>query len=595
VTKVLALISSLLAVATVGVSSAAAATGCVPARVVVYAQTDWLRAASTLAQNQSACADNYVSVPPLAADKTQPRSGQASQIRALGPHFHALDEMNVTGWTQWVAAGNGTWFDAGVTARQRMAAAGFDVTSGDGWALNELSSAVRVGVGSARRNMLDFLHGLSNDGVKGVVLTTGIAQSTVDLRQYEINLQNWFEDSGFWTEAAGYASDWGQEVYGDIRDYAVSGSSPADRAAALAQYLGHARSLAGSAPAGLDPARSLVSQTFLPMGSAAWAWADSYGWTAAAVEVMEDFVSGQVYADRAFSASVGASVDRIGFAWSPRNLSGLPTGTFNSQAAAILTRIAAAIHDSDVPSDVPGAAACLPSWCATAQPGAAFTAAWQAFSTWAPRVPTFITAPFTAAVSTPALATVQLQTLGLPNAPTATRTITLTSGSTTGSFAADPAGPWSPTLAVTIAPGSTSGNAYYMDATAGAPMLTATLDDGTAASQTETITPLPAPAPPTTTTTAVTTPVVPKPKPLPPARVSSVRLQRLAGHLVVTVRVRRGAQPAGNVRVLINVHGRHVRIAHVIRTTTAAGVATWRSPHKVTKGRYSATAGVRTP
>ena len=51
----------------------------------------------------SPCAQYYISVPPLAADKTQLRADQAWRIRALGPAFHALAEINVTGWTSWVA------------------------------------------------------------------------------------------------------------------------------------------------------------------------------------------------------------------------------------------------------------------------------------------------------------------------------------------------------------------------------------------------------------------------------------------------------------------------------------------------------------
>ena len=45
------------------------------------------------------------------------------------------------------AQNNSTWFDAGVEARQRMAAAGFDVSKGDTWAVNEFPSSVRVGHG----------------------------------------------------------------------------------------------------------------------------------------------------------------------------------------------------------------------------------------------------------------------------------------------------------------------------------------------------------------------------------------------------------------------------------------------------------------
>src|SRR4051794_19026606 len=67
----------------------ARAQACAPVRVVVYAATDWLRVAPRLAASPSPCAQYYVSVPPLAGNKSQPRSGQASLIRALGPAFHA--------------------------------------------------------------------------------------------------------------------------------------------------------------------------------------------------------------------------------------------------------------------------------------------------------------------------------------------------------------------------------------------------------------------------------------------------------------------------------------------------------------------------
>ena len=81
-----------------------------------------------------------------------------------------------------------------------MAAAGFDVSAGDTWALNELSSAVRKGTAAARRNALDFLHGLAADGTKGIVFAAGVGQSTPDPSQYKVNLQDWLQDGGFWTD-----------------------------------------------------------------------------------------------------------------------------------------------------------------------------------------------------------------------------------------------------------------------------------------------------------------------------------------------------------------------------------------------------------
>jgi hypothetical protein len=63
---------------------------CRPLRAIFYASGDWLRLATTLAAKASPCAQYYVSVPPVVADKTRQRPGQAQRIRALGPAIHAL-------------------------------------------------------------------------------------------------------------------------------------------------------------------------------------------------------------------------------------------------------------------------------------------------------------------------------------------------------------------------------------------------------------------------------------------------------------------------------------------------------------------------
>src|SRR5919197_3810400 len=140
--------------------SFAAAPDCRPLRAVFYAQTDWLRLATKLAANASPCAEYYISVPPFAADKTRLRTGQASQIRALGSNFHALAEIHFTGWSNYVATTGSSWFQAGVEARRRMADAGFDVAKGDTWAVNEFPSSVRTGAGNARANARDLVRGL---------------------------------------------------------------------------------------------------------------------------------------------------------------------------------------------------------------------------------------------------------------------------------------------------------------------------------------------------------------------------------------------------------------------------------------------------
>src|SRR5215472_1377374 len=70
---------------TLGSAHAGAATGCRPLRAIFYAATTSVPLAQALAQNASPCAQYYISVPPLVADKTQMRPMSAASIRALGP------------------------------------------------------------------------------------------------------------------------------------------------------------------------------------------------------------------------------------------------------------------------------------------------------------------------------------------------------------------------------------------------------------------------------------------------------------------------------------------------------------------------------
>ena len=380
---------------------------CSPLRAVFYSPTDWRRLATRLAENASPCAHYYISVPPLVADKSQLRADEAWRIRALGPAFHALAEINVTGWTAWVAEPTAA---PGTTPESKRGgvwpAAGYDVAAGDTWALNELSSAVRQGTGNARANMRAFLRGLYDAGgelpaAQGVVFVIGIAQTTGDLSVYQARLQDWYEDAGFWSDLSGYASDWSQELYGDLRTYAVAGMSREARRDALNEYLQHATTLAGVAPGGTEPARTFLAGAYSPLANAAWQYDASFGWTNVPVELMQDYVSAQTYAMR----SAGNS--RFGFAWSPRNLAGIPTSEFNAQTDVLLVRLAAAIADS---ADTPEAA-CATTWCVGNIDDAVTTTAWRTFAAWKPSVLTFTTPPQTVSPDVPSgPVTVELRT-----------------------------------------------------------------------------------------------------------------------------------------------------------------------------------------
>lgn len=474
-------------------TAALGTAACAPLRAIFYAPTDWLRLTTRLAATPSPCAEYYVSVPPLASDKTQLRVDQAWRIRALGSSFHALAEISVNGWTDWVSSTGNSWFEAGVEARRRMAAAGYDVSAGDTWALNELSSAVRQGTGNARANMRAFLRGLHDgDGVlpttRGVVFVAGIGQGTTDLSLYQARLQDWYEDAAFWEDLSRYASDWSQEVYGDVRAYAVPGAAREARRDALNEYLRHQAALAAAAPASATTARTFLDGADSPLANAAWRYDAAFGWTDVPVELMQDYVSAQVDALR----SAGSS--RFGFAWSPKNLAALPTADFNAQTDALLVRLASAIADSANAAD----AACGLSWCTGELAGAAPNPAWRTFSAWKPSLLSFTTAAQTLTPGTASSAlNVELRTsagtayaAGLPVA------VDLSSSSPTAELAASPSGPWSPTLTTSIASGATSTSFYVRDSASGTSTITAAAAGKVAATQSLTVTAVPPPPPP---------------------------------------------------------------------------------------------------
>jgi hypothetical protein len=443
---------------------------CRPFRVVFYGATDWRRLATKLAASGSPCADYYISVPPLVSDKTQPRGDEAWRIRALGPNFHALSEVHSGAWSQWVSANGSTWYQAGVEARRRMALMGYDVSLGDTWAVNELSSAVRRGDGNARANVREFVRGLyTGDGTtaRGVAWITGMNQPTTELSVYQARLQDWYEDDAFWADMSKYVSDWSQELYGDVRNYAVPGAAAADRRDSLNDYLQHELTLARVAPASASSAASFLAATYSPLANAAWKFDQAFGWTYVPYDLMQHYVSAQVYALRAG--------ERGGFAWSPKNLDAIPAADFAAQTDAILDRLAVAIRDSADPNAVdPGIGACADLWCAGDLDGAWFNERWQTFAAWKPSVLAFSGAPQALVAGDASAVSVDLRTwAGVALPVTSPLTVSLSSSSSGGAFSAAPSGPWSSTFALTIPTGSSTASVYYRDTLAGTATVTA--------------------------------------------------------------------------------------------------------------------------
>jgi hypothetical protein len=450
-------------------------------RLVFYSPTDWLRLATKLAANQAPCAQYYVSIPPLAADKTNFRPDQPWRIRALGSNFHAVAEISYNGWGSWVAANGASWYAAGVEARTRMAAQGFDVGAGDTWAVNESSSAVRTGTGAARQNLRDLVRGLYDAGgkgpsVKGAVFVVGVGQPATNLSTYKGTLQKWYADSAFWGDMAAYVSDWSQEVYGDIRNYAVPGAPLETRRDELNAWLQHPLILVQTGPEDVATARSFLQSAYGPVANAAWRYqaGAGFGWTDVPFDQMQDYVSAQTHA----LASAG---NHFGFAWSPNRPDTVTPTQFAAESGAVADRLAAALHDQT--------AACAAS-CTNAIGGAWFNEAWKDLATWSTPTVVFANAPVTLTAGTTAgPLTVRLQLASVTRAETQPVAVTLTSSSPRGTFSANATGPWTSTLTLQIPAGSTDASFYYRDTKAGAVTFGASAPGRAGAEQVETVTP----------------------------------------------------------------------------------------------------------
>lgn len=358
------------------------------AEVSFYAPEDWRRLAQSLAAEASHCADYTIALPAIAGNKTQPRGDEAWRIRALGPRFHAAAEAHLGGWQAWVTANNKSWIQAGQEFRKRMAVAGYDVSLGDMWALNEVPAAVRQGTGQARRNLLDFLNGLyvgdgTTPATKGLVFIAGFGQRTQNLSVYLTNMKGWLADSAFWTEAEGYVRFWAQEVYGDVRAWGVPDAPGMTRAEHLAAYLMHPLTLARAGGDRTAAAEAFLRTTYVPLANAAWKWQSGFGFTDVDHLLMRHFVSEQVFAIRHDAGTHPAEgpEGRLGFAWAPEQRG---ETDFAVKTAGLQQRLASALANAYAQGGSSQRGACGPpgdhAWCEGSYDGAAFNEGWDVFS-----------------------------------------------------------------------------------------------------------------------------------------------------------------------------------------------------------------------
>jgi hypothetical protein len=263
----------------------------------------------------------------------------------------------------------------------------------------------------------------------------------------------------------------------------------------LNDYLEHVIAQANAGPSAAASARSYLQTAYSPLANAGWQFDSGFGWTLVSAAQMEDYVSAQTYALRNYDATTQpAGVDHWGFAWSPKNASGLSAVDFDTQSGQIIDRLASAIHDSDQspdPSD-PGRNACGigQNWCSTSISGAAFNDGWKSFAYWGQLGLAFTTpAQAIGAGSSSQPIALQLQASGTAETSTSNVAVTLGSSSATGSFSTGN-GVWASTLQLIVPAGGSTPPAFlYKDTTAGSPTISAAASGLTSGLQSVTVSP----------------------------------------------------------------------------------------------------------
>jgi hypothetical protein len=383
------------------------------AEFIFWTADTWRPLMNALAANPAVCADYYISLPPIAGNRTNLRMPSVyREVRDLGPQFHSLAEiaLGLTGWAQWVAAGNGTWYDAGVEFRRRMVAAGLQPELGHTWLVNEFDRTTRIdqavrddgSPGFPRQAMRDLVRGLY-EGEPGMPSAPGIVelginqshQNLPDVPAYKEEIKDFLLDDAFWADMEGKVRWFSHEVYADTRFHGVPGSTLEARRQHLTDYQEHLLTLSQAGGRKTKVADRYLNDAFTPftngggypaLGGDTFAFERGHGNTEVPLDQMHRFVSEQVYSVRHFSEKRrgGAPSVRIGFSWQPVN-NGLTGPEFNARVALQAAHIAAVLAAAYGPG-TSAEGACLrdsgTDWCTMERPGAGFTEEWESFTSW---------------------------------------------------------------------------------------------------------------------------------------------------------------------------------------------------------------------
>lgn len=362
-----------------------------------------------LAANPAPCTDYWISIPAGDNDKTTTRMPAVyREVRNLGPQFHPMVEVVLggSGWGRWVTAGNGSWYDAGVEMRRRIATLNLRFDLGETWLLNEFNRTTRIDVDPyTRSGMKELVRGLY-EGAPGMqplpgAVEIGVSfghQNLPDVAAYKAELKPYLQDADVWSFMQGKVRWLLHEAYADTRNHGVPGSTLEERRSHLEDYVFHLRELARAGGRHTTAADRFLDDTYVPFvngggyvapGGDAFNFVSGHGNTQVSLEQMMRFVSEQIFAVRHYAETHRgeSSSKRIGFSWQPGNaFPPLPADEFEANVDAQADHLAEALRWSYGPGNSPEGACIAPGtvvdWCTFEREGALFVDTWEIFRSW---------------------------------------------------------------------------------------------------------------------------------------------------------------------------------------------------------------------
>ena len=351
------------------------------ARILTYNPQGSTRLVNAFEAHLSPCADYFVFLPALVADKTQPRSGTAlASVHQRTGRFHAAAEFHYATWSQVTGM---SWQEKGVEFRRRMAAAGYDLARGDTWAINELPTTVRHDA-TVRAQVRALLRGLAAGPAgaparTGIVYVVQLGHDTTNHAVYKPHLKDWLGDAAFWQDVNQTVESWGQETYVQPDRTCVAGTTVGEKSIRINEFAEHPARLAQAGGAATAAARTFLNRAYFPLLTAVWR-STAYGQTNISLDAMKHLVSLETYATRAWAGANPYPDGRIGFAWDDA-----VDGATEADVVELAERLALAVGEA---YGLQGSAAkaCSPSgaftWCACSVAGAAFNATWATYESW---------------------------------------------------------------------------------------------------------------------------------------------------------------------------------------------------------------------